>query len=228
MKEKILIIDDEVSLVKAVKQRLSMENFEIVTFHSAEDAMKKLPAVAPDLLIVDIRLPGMSGFDFCKAVREIQGPQKNIPILFLTTSKSDSDKVYGLNLGGDDYLTKPFNPAELIARVRALLRRTKTPPLAEDVPLSSGGLTVSPDRHEVALNGRILELTPKEFRLLTLFLQKKGRVLTRSFLMEYIWGREYLTTSRTIDTHIKKLRQVLGKTGDKIITIEGLGYKWIG
>jgi DNA-binding response OmpR family regulator len=224
-KKKILILDDEIGILRAVDERLKMENFLTATFTTAEEALSGLPSVSPDLMIVDIRLPGMSGLDFCKKVRALPGALGVIPILFLTTAKDETSKVLGLEIGGDDYMTKPFSPLELSARVRALLRRTAPNEEKEEI-FSSGKLTINIERHEVKAGNKDIELSPKEFDLLVLFLQKKGRVLTRPFLMECVWGVEYDTSTRTIDTHIKELRRELGPLGKSIVTVEGLGYKW--
>ncbi len=225
IKKKILILDDELGLLRAVDERLKLDNFLTATYTTAEEALSGLPSVAPDLLIVDIRLPGMSGLDFCRKVRALDGPLAAVPILFLTTAKDETSKVLGLEIGGDDYMTKPFSPLELVARVRALLRRASPAEEKEEV-LASGKLTLNIECHEVKAGNKDVQLSPKEFDLLVLFLRKKGRVLTRPFLMESVWGVEYDASTRTIDTHIKELRRELGSFGKCIVTVEGLGYKW--
>lgn len=230
MKQTILLIDDELALLRTLKERLEIENFTIITCTDAEQGVKTLSSSTPDLMIVDIRLPGMNGLDFCRHVRAMEGPVHSTPVIFLTTTKDESYKVLGLELGGDDYITKPFNPAELVARVRALLRRSRMFSGENEEVLSSGPaarrLTINCSRHEACISGRALDLSPKEFELLYLLVKKRGRVLTRPFIMERIWGREYEQTTRTIDTHIKHLRKSLGAFGNRIRTIEGLGYKW--
>lgn len=230
MKQIILLIDDELALLRTLKERLELENFMVITCTDAEQGVKTLSNSTPDLMIVDIRLPGMNGLDFCRHVRAMEGPVHSTPVMFLTTTKDETYKVLGLELGGDDYITKPFNPAELVARVRALLRRSKMASGENEEMLSSGSasdeLTINYSRHEARISGRALDLSPKEFELLYLLVKKRGRVLTRPFIMERIWGREYTQTTRTIDTHIKHLRKSLGALGNRIETIEGLGYKW--
>jgi len=229
MKSKILLIDDEIGILRAVAEKLEAENYTVTTCTTAEQALVSLHKEAPDLIIADIRLPGMNGFDFCKRVRNMPPPIGTLPFIFLTTTNTETSKITGLELGGDDYITKPFSPSELVARIRALLRRTAREGDTEeaaDITAIGGKLLLSVTRHEVRADGKELDLSPKEFDLLKLLLRKKSRVLTRQFIMESVWGRDYENTTRTIDTHIKQLRQSLGKYGKRIETVEGLGYKW--
>lgn len=227
-KNTILVIDDELSLLKSVKERLELENFNVLTCTSAEQAVETLSRFTPDLMVVDLRLPGMSGLDFCRHVRTEESPSKLVPIMFLTTDRSETHKVLGLELGGDDYITKPFSPAEFVARVKALIRRNLLVQAGDgpDETISSGKLEINYSRHEAKISGKALDLAPKEFEILYLLVKKGGRVMTRQFLMERIWGRPYANTSRVIDTHIKNLRRSLGKMQNRLITVEGLGYKW--
>lgn len=223
----ILVIDDEPTLLKSVKERLELENYNVLTCPNAEQAVQTLSRFTPDLMVVDLRLPGMSGLDFCRQVRSSDGPSRLTPIIFLTTDRSEVNKVLGLELGGDDYMTKPFSPAEFVARVKALIRRSLSAgDREEEDAVSSGRLTVNYARHEAHISGKRLDLSPKEFEILFLLLRKTGRVMTRQFLMERIWGRPYSNTSRVIDTHIKNIRKSLGDMQDYLVTIEGLGYKW--
>ncbi|OGR45568.1 MAG: hypothetical protein A2X35_04260 [Elusimicrobia bacterium GWA2_61_42] len=224
----VLVIDDELSLLKSVKDRLELENFSVITCTSAEQAVETLARLTPDLLVVDLRLPGMSGLDLCRQIRAEESPSRLVPIMFLTTDRSETNKVLGLELGGDDYITKPFSPAEFVARVKALIRRSLQARDADgpDETLASGKLEINYSRHEARISGRPLDLAPKEFEILYLLVKKNGRVMTRQFLMERIWGRPYANTSRVIDTHIKNLRKSLGRLQDCLVTVEGLGYKW--
>ncbi len=228
MKRTIMVVDDELTLLRGVRERLELENFTVITCTSAEQAQQVLTKTTPDALVLDVRLPGISGFDLCKHIRASEAPLAALPILFLTTVGDESYKVLGLGLGGDDYLTKPFSPAELVARLHALIRRNaRTGETAEDDEiLEAGDLSLDAAAYSVKLRGKPLDLSPKEFALLHFFLKKKDRVLTRSYLMETIWGKEYDPASRTIDSHIKSLRKKLGKSGSSIKTIESLGYKW--
>lgn len=228
-KQTILVIDDELALLRSVKELLELENFSVITATTAEQALKTISRLTADLMVVDLRLPGMSGLDFCRQVRSSEGPSRLAPILFLTTDRTELSKVLGLELGGDDYMTKPFSPAEFLARVKALIRRSVLGGEREgaDETVVSGKLSINYPRHEARLSGKLIDLAPKEFEILYLMVKKNGRVMTRQFLMERIWGRSYENTSRVIDTHIKNIRKALGKTQDCLVTVEGLGYKWV-
>jgi len=227
-KQTILVIDDEPALLKSVKERLELENFSVLTCASAEQAVETLKKFTPNLMVVDLRLPGMSGLDFCRQVRSSESPSRLVPIIFLTTDRSEVNKVLGLELGGDDYMTKPFSPAEFVARVKALIRRSLSAEEREGAEgtIASGNLLINYPGHEARIGDRVLELSPKEFEILYLLVKKSGRVMTRQFLMERIWGRPYLNTSRVIDTHIKNIRKNLGRMQEHLVTVEGLGYKW--
>lgn len=227
-KHSVLVIDDELSLLRSIKELLELEGFRVVTCTSAEQALKTLASVLPALMVVDLRLPGMSGLDFCRKVRAADGGAAGVPIMFLTTDASEVSKVLGLELGGDDYLTKPFSSAELVARVKALIRRSRAAvgEGPEEEPLRSGRLVIDRLSREASVAGRRLELSRKEFEILYLLVLKSGRVITRGFFMERIWERPYANTSRVIDTHVKNLRKSLGEMKDCLVTVEGLGYKW--
>ncbi len=230
LKQTVLVIDDELVLLKAVKERLELENYNVLTCTSAELAVETLARFTPDLMVVDLRLPGMSGLDFCRHVRSSEGASRLVPIIFLTTDRSEVHKVLGLELGGDDYMTKPFGPAEFVARVKALIRRSLSHGAGGEAEetAASGRLAINYTRHEAKIAGRPLELSPKEFEILYLLVKKSGRVMTRQFIMERVWGREYTDTSRVIDTHIKNIRKCLGTMQERLLTVEGLGYKWEG
>lgn len=227
-KQTILVIDDEPALLKSVRERLELEGYNVLTAQSAELAAETLRRFTPDLMVVDLRLPGMSGLDFCRQVRASDGPSRLTPIIFLTTDRGEVNKVLGLELGGDDYMTKPFSPAEFVARVKALIRRSLSAVERDgaEETVASGALEINYARHEARVAGRALDLSPKEFEILYLLVRKSGRVMTRQFLMERIWGRPYINTSRVIDTHVKNVRKALGKMEGCLETVEGLGYKW--
>lgn len=228
LKQTILVLDDEPGLLKSVKERLELEGYNVLTAQSAEQALGALRRFTPDLLVVDLRLPGMSGLDFCRTVRGSDSACRLTPIIFLTTDRSEVNKVLGLELGGDDYMTKPFSPAEFVARVKALIRRSLSASErgGTEETVSSAGLDIDYSRHEARAGGQRLELSPKEFEILYLLVRKSGRVMTRQFLMERIWGRPYANTSRVIDTHVKNIRKALGRLEKHLVTVEGLGYKW--
>lgn len=224
MKAKILVIDDELDILKAIKRMLAAEGFEVATSPNAEEGMREIRRFVPHLLLLDVRLTGMSGFDLCKQIRADED-FASLPVMFLTTKKDESDKVLGLELGGDDYLTKPFSKAELMARIRAILRRSD-PGGEVSVTLTSGPIIINMARRSVEASGKPVKLTPKEYDLLCLFIRKRGRVLTRDFLMETVWGNRHSSESRTLDSHIRTLRTALGPLRACLETVEGLGYKW--
>jgi DNA-binding response OmpR family regulator len=221
----ILMVDDDTALQRAVKTSLEKDGWSVRTADSAEDGLAELRKSRPTLMLLDIRLPGMTGFDLCRKLRadkEFAG----LPVIFLTSKAEEANKVLGLELGGDDYLVKPFSALELGARIRAVLRRMRPVESAGEV-LTAGTLTLNTGERSVILDGKAVEMTPKEFDLLYLFLSKKRRALSRAYIMESVWKRDHLDTSRTIDTHIKHLRQRLGPLRDCLQTVAGMGYRWV-
>ena len=224
MKKRILIVDDEPDLVRVVKDVLETEGYVVSSASNANETFKKLKDTKYDLLILDIKLPGMNGIDICKTLKN-DDRLSDIPIIMLSTKDEDSDKILGLEVGADDYITKPFNTGELVARVKAVLRKSMVKEEATKT-LKCGDLMVNLNERTVELRNKSVDLTKKEFELLCVLLKKMGKVLDRSFLIESIWGYEYFGTTRTIDVHIKSLRKKLGKYAARIVTIEGIGYKF--
>jgi DNA-binding response OmpR family regulator len=221
---RILIVDDDLTLTRVTRTALEKEGHSVRHAPGAEEAMVELRRETPELVLLDVRMPGQSGFDFCRALRA--SPEwGTVPVIFLTSKDQEADKILGLELGGDDYITKPFSVGELLARIRAVLRRRGGDAAPETV-LRGGPLTLDDAGHHVTIDGRSLDLPPKEFGLLKTLLQKNGRVLTRRALMETVWGQDYLDTTRTVDTHVKRLRAHLGPLGRCVETVEGLGYRW--
>lgn len=220
----ILVTDDDMALQRMVRHVLEKEGHAVRVADSAEAALVEMRRKVPDLLILDVRMPGMSGFDLC---RKIRGEKEfgALPVVFLTSKSDVVNRVTGLEIGGDDYVVKPFSAPELLARVKAVTRRLKPETAGEEV-LHAGPLTVDAGGRTAELEGRVLSLTPKEFDLLHLFVSKKKKALTRAYLMERIWGREHTATSRTIDTHVKKIRRELGPLKDCLQTVERTGYRW--
>ncbi len=219
---KVLVVDDEEKIVRIVKAYLEREGYTVVAAYDGKAALAMARTEAPDLVLLDLMLPEMSGWDVCRTLRS----ESNVPIIMLTARDEDTDKVVGLELGADDYVTKPFNPRELVARVRAVLRRTESPP--EKRRLVFGDLTVDLDRHEVRHAGRPVELTPTEFELLRVLAEAPGRVYSRMQLLDRVQGYAYEGYERTIDSHIKNLRKKLEPDPDKpryILTVRGVGYK---
>ncbi len=222
MMDTILLVDDEASIVSLAKMYLERDGFQVISAGDGVQALETVTRQAPALLVLDVMLPGADGFEVCKRLRAAGNP---IPILMLTARDEDIDKILGLELGADDYLTKPFNPRELVARVKALLRRANRQPEADAAPVRLGALLIDPARHEVRLNGLPLNLRTQEFDLLLTLAKQPGRAFTREQLLEQAWGFEYFGLTRTVDVHIAQLRKKLGGHGLNIETVTGVGYK---
>ncbi len=221
---KILIVEDEPSLLETIARQLSKDGHTVVTSQTAEDAIKQFRLQRPDLIVLDVMLPGRSGFELSRVIRE----ESKVAILFLSARASESDRLQGFEVGGDDYLTKPFNLAELSARVRAILRRSI--PASDAKPISVGSLKVDPDRHEAWVRESRLELKPKEFALLYFLASNPGKVFTRDALLDRVWGPDAYVTPRTIDVHVSWLRkQIEAGNGEspRIVTVRGIGYKFV-
>lgn len=225
MKHKILIVDDEVAICDLIKINLEMEGFEAYISHDGKDAISKIRDLNPDLLILDLMLPEISGFDVCKKVTS----ENPIPIIMLTAKTDLVDKVLGLELGADDYMTKPFHARELVARVKALLRRSSSEVKSvTQRKLSNGPLTIYPENRKVLLSGVELELSVKEYDLLSYFVNNTDQVLTRESLLEKVWGYDFPGDTRTVDVHIQRLRKKMKDeyaTEGLIQTVFGVGYK---
>lgn len=223
-KGKILVVDDEAKIVELVRLYLEKEGFQVVTAGDGQRALELFSTEQPTLLILDIMLPEVDGLEVCRAIRR----HSPVPIIMLTARSEDVDKLVGLELGADDYVTKPFSPRELVARVRAVLRRVQGE-LAPAQRIVRGSLTIDLERHEVSCHGRRVELTPTEFRLLSALAGQPGRVLTRLQLLDLVQGEAYEGYERTIDAHIKNLRHKLAHPEDsdcRIATVHGVGYKF--
>jgi two-component system response regulator RegX3 len=224
---KVLLVEDESALVESISYNLLREGFTVVTAADGERALDRFRAERPAIVILDLMLPKLSGLDVCRAIRR----ESQVPILILTAKDAESDKVAGLELGADDYITKPFSMRELISRVRAHLRRAEMALVAKDGGRLVGGpVEVDPESHEVSVRGGTIPLTPKEFDLLETLIARKGRLLTRQFLIAEVWGPDYYGDTKTLDVHIKRLRQKV--EGDPhrpthIVTVRGLGYKFV-
>ncbi len=224
-KQKILVVDDEPDLVELVKDVLERNNYLVISARNADIAIKKVRASKPDLIILDLNLPGIGGIEVCRILKRDK-KTSSIPIIMLTVKSTETDKIAGLEAGADDYMTKPFSTAELVARTRAVLRRILYAGEPGEV-LASGDIRLDSTEHMVYVADEQIDLTPKEFNLLYLLMKKKGKVLSRTFLIENIWGYEYLGGTRTVDVHVRHLREKMGKEGKKIETVEGVGYKFI-
>ncbi len=217
---KIMVVDDEKNILELVKLYLEREGYQVDTASRGSEALPKMNALNPDLVILDLMLPDTDGFEICRQIRK----KSNVPIIMLTARKEDVDKIIGLEMGADDYLTKPFNPRELIARIKAILRRSQTGQKVSET-LELGKLRLDLSRHEVWADGRQLTLRTKEFALLTTFMQNPGIVLSREKLLEIVWGFDYYGETRTVDVHVNHLREKLAGSHISIETLRGSGYK---
>ncbi|MBI4852754.1 MAG: response regulator transcription factor [Acidobacteria bacterium] len=222
-KSRILVIEDDEDIANNIKYNLERSGpHEVLLALTGEAGLELCEDNEYDLIVLDLNLPGMSGFELCRALRR-RRRTSHIPILMLSARSSEDDKVHGFDLGADDYVTKPFSMRELKARVAALLKRRTEP--VKNAPFDDGQLSVDFEQMRVRFKGRSVTLTRKEFQLLKLLLESRGRILTRELLLERVWGLEYLGESRTIDVHVSRLRQKLG--GDEYIqTVVGLGYRF--
>jgi DNA-binding response OmpR family regulator len=223
MPKKILVIEDEKDIANLVSHYLSQENYSIHTASNGIEGLRQAKLHSPDLVVLDLMLPEMDGLEVCRRLRA-DSKTAAVPILMLTAKAEETDKVVGLELGADDYLTKPFSPKELVARVKALLRRAER---AEPAPARYiyGELVQDTARHEVRVSDREVSLTAKEFGLLAQLLKNKGRVLTREVLLDTVWGYDAEVTTRTVDVHVRRLREKIPLLADAIVTVKSYGYK---
>lgn len=218
----ILVVDDEPNIVELAKLYLEQEGYRVERVGNGSDALLKLNSAKPSLIVLDLMLPDIDGFEVCRQIRK----KSDVPILMLTARKEDVDKIVGLELGADDYLTKPFNPRELVARVKAILRRYQSG-LRPGQAIEVGNLRIDPARHEATIDGQPLRLRTKEFDLLATLAQNLGVVLTRDRLLEMVWETDYYGETRTVDIHINHLRDKLSGANASIETVRGIGYKMI-
>jgi two-component system response regulator RegX3 len=224
---RILVVEDEESLAESVRYNLEREGFSVSLAADGRRALERFRADPPALVILDLMLPEVSGLDVCRSIRATS----NVPIIMVTAKDSEADKVTGLELGADDYVTKPFSIRELISRVRANLRRVgPAGDVAAEDRLQGGRVTMDVARHEVAVAGEPVGFPPKEFELLETFLRRKGRLLTREFLIEEVWGADYVGDTKTLDVHVKRVRRKIEVDPHRpgnLLTVRGLGYKFV-
>ncbi|HRJ56366.1 MAG TPA: response regulator transcription factor [Anaerolineales bacterium] len=220
--ELILLVDDEPSITELSRMYLERDGYRIHEAHDGESALEAAVKHQPALIVLDVMLPKVDGFDVC---RRLRSAGDDVPIIMLTARDEDIDKILGLELGADDYLTKPFNPRELVARVKAILRRSESRKQTDDQPLHRGDLTIDPAAREVRLAARTLDLRAQEFDLLLTLAESPGRVFSREQLLQQAWGFDYYVQTRTVDVHIAHLRKKLEGGSVKIETVTGVGYK---
>ena len=224
---RILVVEDEPSLVESISYNLTREGFAVSEAPDGERAVQRFRAESPQLVLLDLMLPRLSGLDVLRTIRS----ESTVPVVILTAKDAEADKVAGLELGADDYVTKPFSMRELVSRVRAHLRRAemaRTP--SGSGPLTGGPVVLDPETHEIVVRGHDVPLPPKEFELLEILLSRKGKLLTRQFLLEEVWGPDYFGDTKTLDVHIKRLRRKVEDDPHRprhILTIRGLGYKFV-
>lgn len=231
-RSRILVVEDEEAFVDALTVGLEREGFEVVVARTGAEALERFAAAAPDLVLLDVMLPNVSGLDVCRVIRATS----NVPIIMVTAKSSEIDTVVGLEVGADDYVTKPYSMRELVARIGAVLRRRAPEPIGLDPDevaadrLEVGDVTVDLDRHEVVVRGEPVSLPLKEFDLLTVLLENPGRVLARATLIDRVWGGDYVGDTKTLDVHIKRLRSRVEpqpSAPERIVTIRGVGYKFV-
>jgi phosphate regulon transcriptional regulator PhoB len=225
MAREVLVVEDEPDIRRLVVMHLERDGFRCRTATNGLDALREVKTAVPDLVVLDLMLPELDGLEVCRRLRR-DTSTASVPIIMLTAKSDEVDRIVGLEVGADDYVGKPFSPKELVARVRAVLRRSR-PDQASTV-FSVGPVTLDPTRHAVTLSGQVLVLTPKEFDLLQALLESAGRVLSREYLLNRVWGyaRADEIESRTVDVHVRRLRAKLGGAGHRIATVKSVGYRF--
>jgi len=238
MAEKILVVDDEISLQETLAYNLKKQGYEVQTTGDGTEALELARELEPDLIILDVMLPGLDGFEVCRILRK----EMSTPVLMLTARDDEIDRVVGLEVGADDYLAKPFSMRELLARVKAMLRRVRL--IREEVNQAEGeerkpkaeilefdNLRIDMTRHEITVDGEVVAFKPKEYELLTFLVQHQGQVLSREFILERVWGWDFIGDSRTVDVHVRWLREKIEPypaNPQRIITVRGAGYRFEG
>ena len=225
MKETILVVDDEANIVELARLYLTQEGYRVESAGDGQTALDKVATLKPTLIVLDLMLPVVDGWEVCRRVRA--GDQREVPIIMLTARDDDVDKIVGLELGADDYMTKPFNPRELVARIKAILRRAERAGVPAQT-IRVGDLTIDPARHEVHVGERIVDLRAKEFECLRTLAENRGIVLSREKLLELAWGYDFAGQTRTVDVHVAHLRKKIAGGSAQIETVAGVGYKLVG
>ena len=223
----ILVVEDEHALADTIRYNLEREGYRVSVEADGQQGLARFREAAPDLVVLDLMLPGMSGLDVCREIRS----DSETPIIIVTAKDSEADKVAGLELGADDYVTKPFSMRELLSRVRAILRRARRPGTpAEEACVEAGPVVLDRASHEVRVRGEMVALPPKEFELLERFVTRPGKLLTRDFLIAEVWGTDYFGDTKTLDVHVKRLRAKIEEEPHApvhLVTVRGLGYKFV-
>jgi DNA-binding response OmpR family regulator len=225
--QKILIIEDDKHILRLVTYNVEKAGYKCLSAVSGEDGLKVARSYPPDLIVLDIMLPGMDGFEFCRHLRRDE-QLRRVPVLMLTARGEEVDRIVGLELGADDYMVKPFSPRELVLRIKAILRRgeKESAPVEARKALKVRSLVIDIPRHKVSVGNKEVVLTPMEFKLLVTLIERRGRVQTRDRLLADVWGLGVEVTTRTVDTHVKRLRAKVGPAGRMIQTVRGVGYRF--
>jgi len=224
MKEKILVVDDEIDILTLLEYNLGKTGFKVISAKDGPEGIESAKREKPNLIILDIMLPSMEGTDVCKSLKKDE-TTSHIPVIMLTAKGEEVDRIVGLELGADDYITKPFSPRELILRIKAVLKRGQRQEKAKTI--TKGPIHIDIDRNSVTVANKPLNLTAIEFKLLAELATSNGRVLSRDNLLDRVWGKDCYVTDRTIDTHIRRLREKLGKSAKYIETVRGFGYRFL-
>jgi two-component system phosphate regulon response regulator PhoB len=222
--QRVLVVDDEADIVALVAYHLAKAGYRVSTASTGPDALEAARREHPALVVLDLMLPGLSGYEVLEQLRAGES-SRDVPVLMLTARRDEEDRIRGLSLGADDYLTKPFSPQELVLRVSAILRRTRATPTVSGATLTLGALEVDTAAHLVRVAGEPVELTPTEYKLLLLLVERRGRVQDRAHLLESVWEAAPDIQTRTVDMHVQRLRAKLGSAGDMIETVRGFGYR---
>jgi two-component system, OmpR family, phosphate regulon response regulator PhoB len=224
--KKILVVDDEADVTDLLVYHLRAKGHDVQALNDPNSSIGVARSFAPDLIILDVMMPDLTGIQICRMLRADPDPKlKTVPVVFLTAKAEEADRIQGFETGGDDYVSKPFSPKELLLRVQSILRRSAEAPAQSPKRLQAGNIVVDVDRHQVSIHGQAVELTATEFKLLRLLLERRGRVQTREHLLLNVWNYETEIETRTVDTHVRRLREKLGSEADWIETIRGVGYR---
>lgn len=223
MRQTILVVDDEPDIVEIIQYNLEKSGFDVIVAADGSAALEKARGETPDLIVLDLMLPGLEGTDVCRVLKQDERT-RSIPILMLTAKSEEIDRIIGLELGADDYVVKPFSPREIALRIRNILRRRSAPETPG--PVRAGPLVIDVEGHQVSVSGSTVSLTATEFKLLAILFQRRGRVQTREELLDVVWGYDYMGYGRTVDAHIKRLREKLGEAAGMVETVRGVGYRF--
>lgn len=223
MRQTILVVDDEPDIVEIIQYNLEKSGFDVIVAADGPVALEKARDETPDLIVLDLMLPGLEGTDVCRILKQDEHT-RSIPILMLTAKSEEIDRIIGLELGADDYVVKPFSPREIALRIRNILRRRTAPETPG--PVRAGPLVIDVEGHHVSVSGSTVSLTATEFKLLAVLFQRRGRVQSREELLDVVWGYDYMGYGRTVDAHIKRLREKLGEAAGMVETVRGVGYRF--